>query len=142
MIAATALSVAAWLVFGALGLPADPFLPLIAMLALHRDWPAAARTTAAIALGPVAAAACMDAPLERTAVYATVALLALQAGEQARDGVAVRTALAAVGVCAAVGTRALLSLGGAAAPPSETLATVAASVGWVAVHAALCRARR
>jgi len=132
------LAIAAWLAFGVTGVPVDPFLPLVAALALRRSWPAPARLLAGTALGPLTAMACGDLPLERTALYLTLSLAALHTRDVMRDGVAVRTALVAVTLAATVAARSLLALGGRFPEPAEGLGVLAATVAWTAIHATLC----
>jgi len=135
---AAALSVAAWLVFGVIGAPIDPFLPLVAALALRRSWPTPARLVACVALGPLTAMACGDLVAERTALYLTLSLAALHTRDVMHDGVAVRTALVAVTLAAMMVARMLLALGGGFPEPTEGLGVLAASVAWTAFHATVC----
>jgi len=137
MIAGALLSGIAWLVVGLTGAPVDPFLPLVAALCLHRPWPPLARIGAAVALGPIAAAAAGDVALERTGLYAAAALLAIAAGSSLRDGVVTRTGLVAATFATVLGVRLLLATGGATPGPGQTAVAVAATVLWTALHASL-----
>jgi hypothetical protein len=120
------------------GAPIDPFLPLVAAVALRRSWPASARLVAGVSLGPLTAIACGDLVAERTALYLVLSLAALHTRNVMRDGVAVRTALVAVALAAMMLVRTLLALGGSFPEPAEGLGVLAASVAWTALHATVC----
>ncbi len=137
MIVAAALCVAAWLIGGAAGWAFDPFLPLVATVALRRRWSTPERLAAIVALGPVTAIACGDVLLERTLLYGSVALVATQGGLLLRDGVLARTLLVAASLGVVLGFRGLLAATGALPPPAETLAAVTTTVLWTAGHALL-----
>lgn len=139
MIAAGLLCLVAWLAVGVAGAPVDPFLPLVAAVALRREWPAWARIALATSLGPIAAAACGDVAPERTALYAAVGLVATRAEWTLRDGVVARTTLVAGTLAVVLGVRALLAALGAAPGTGQTLLGVAATIAWTAAHAAASR---
>lgn len=139
MISAALWSMVAWLAFGLAGVPVDPFLPLVAAVALQGDEAVPTRLGIALALGPLTAVACADLPLERTVLYGTMTLIAVGAGSVLRDTVVVRTALVAGTLGVVVGVRALLALGGAAPAPPEGIPVLVAAVAWTAAHASLCK---
>lgn len=135
MIVGAALCAAAWLVAGAAGWSLDPFLPLVAALALRRPWTPLERIAAVLALAPVTALACGDVLLERTLLYGSLALVATQGGALLRDGVVARTLLVAATLGTVLGVRALLAAAGSVPPPSETALAVLGTVAWTALHA-------
>lgn len=140
MIVGALLCLGAWLAAGAVGAPIDPFLPLVAAVALHRAWPAWARIAATAALGPIAAAACGDVAPERAALYVAVGLVATRAEWTLRDGVAARTGLVAGTLVVVLAVRALLAALGAGPGPGQAVIGIVATIAWTATHAALSRA--
>lgn len=137
MIAEVGLALAAWAVVGVTGAPVDPFLPLIAALALREDAGPAARVATVTALGPLCALACGDLVAERTALYAAMGVLATRAEWTLRDGVAARTVLAGATLLLVLGVRSLLAAGGGAPPPAQGAVAFLGTVVWTAVHAVI-----
>ncbi len=138
MILGAALAALAWLVASASGLPIDPFLPVVIALGLHREWPNWARVVLAIALAPLAAAACGDVAAERVAVYAVAVMGSVNLSDWFDDGVVTRTGFAACALTAVLVVREVMHWAGSMPQGSDSLVSIAATVAWVAIHAALC----
>ena len=137
MILGAVLAGGAWLLASLAGLPIDPFLPLVVALGLRRSWPAWARIVMALALAPLAAAACGDVATDRAALYAVAVMGSVNLADWFSDSVLTRTGFAAAALGSVLGMRTLLAWTDAAPAPSETLVSVFATVTWVAVHAAV-----
>jgi hypothetical protein len=138
VILGAALSTLAWLVASASGLPIDPFLPLVIALGLHRDWPNWARVIVAIALAPLAAAACGDVAAERVAVYAVAVMGSVNLSDWFDDGVVTRTGFAACALTAVLVVREVLHWAGSMPQGTDSLLSISTTVAWVALHAVIC----
>lgn len=137
MIVAVALSAFGWLIFGALGVPVDPFLPLAAAVALGTGWPAGWRALGVVTLAPLATAACVDDLGQRAAIYALAALLASQSDRLVRDGVGARVTLVLAALGTVVALRSALAFFGGP-PPVQGVGAIALTLVWTGVHAGLC----
>jgi hypothetical protein len=140
VILGAALAILAWLVASASGLPIDPFLPIVIALGLRREWPNWARVILAIALAPLAAAACGDVAAERAAVYAIAVMGCVNLSDWFDDSVVTRTGFAACALTAVLVVRETLHWAGSMPQGSDSLLSIVLSVTWVAVHATLCLA--
>lgn len=138
MIRGVLLAAGAWFVASAFGLPIDPFLPVVIALGLQRDWPTWARVVLAIALAPLAAAACGDVATERVALYAVAVMGSINLSDWFDDGVITRTSFAACALVAVVLTRGVLAWTGSMPAGSETIGSILATVAWAGIHAAVC----
>ena len=139
MIGGVLLAVAAWFVASAMALPIDPFLPLVLALGLRREWPAWARILAAVALAPLAAAACGDVATERAALYAVAVMGSVNLADWFDDGVVTRTGFAACALVAVLSMRSILAWAGSGPASSETVVSILATLAWVAAYTAVTR---
>lgn len=138
MIVGAVVATLAWLVASASGLPIDPFLPVVIALGLHRDWPSWSRVVLAIALAPLAAAACGDVAAERAAVYAVAVMGSVNLSDWFDDGVITRTGFAACALTAVLVVREVLHWAGSMPQGSDSFLSIVTTVVWVAVHGGIC----
>lgn len=138
MILGVVLATAAWLVASASGLPIDPFLPVVIALGLRREWPNWARVILAIALAPLAAAACGDVAAERAAVYAVAVMGSVNLSDWFDDGIITRMGFAACALTAVLMVREALHWAGSIPQGSDSAVSILTTVVWVALHAAVC----
>jgi hypothetical protein len=142
MIRATALALVAWVAASAVGLPVDPFLPVVVAVGLRRDWPLWARVLLGVALAPLAAAAAGDLAGERLSLYAVAVAGSIHLAEWFDDGVLTRAGFVAGALGGTALAREALAWAGALPSAPESWVGLVATVAWGAAHAAACGAGR